>query len=276
MLSEDTKVDIRRHLDFPLAGLPYASPGSGAPNQGVDTRFASGMASYRYFQIWPLVEWRLDSLSAAEESRITGLAYGAVKVVAGVAAGDQVSVTLSGGGLGSPVTLTHVAASGDTPLGIVNALAVAGLGNATLLSAGFQVQAPWGTGPYAQSASPLPQVTFTNPQAFSVSTAFTGTTAIAVLSSGGPSPPQATVDATTSPPTVLNGFVPILNFLEAAVAGAHQNLDTIRADVWTARHDEIRQRIALYTWYRHRFAQFLWAKLGMPTGFGNTTLAVAI
>jgi len=231
------KSDVRRHLGYPVIGLPN--------NQ----QLGSGNAGYRFFAVWGQLEYRLNNLNADEEARLTGYAYGALALIGNNPnPGDTISVTFTGGGLAAPVTLTATAQPGDTPLIFLNRLAALGATNPQLQNAQYRAVTPFQSGIYSYAQTPLPEIAFTNPAGFTMSTSFTGATAPQVTANGALLPPSASLDGINT----IWGYLPILNGLENALLGTSQNLDTAKADVWTARANELGQRRSMYIgWTRH-------------------------
>jgi hypothetical protein len=239
-------------------GLLKNSPAGGS--------LASPFVGYRFFQTYGRLEWKLNNLNADEEARLVGLAYGAVALIGpNPNVGDQVSITLSGGGIASPQTLTATASGGDAPANLTLKLAAAGAGNAVLQAASVLAVSPFGTGPFNQNEMPLAEVAFEAPTAFTLSNP-TGT---GVLT------PQITADGTFLPPTTsldgsttLWGYINILDGLESAHASTSQNLDTQRAGPWYGRTNEAGQRLALYKNWQIKLSRFLEIPLynGTPEG----------
>lgn len=229
----------------------------------------SGFVGFRFFQADGRLEYRFQNLAPDEESRLVGLAFGSAMLIGNTIAGDVVSVTLSGGPLSSPVTISVMAGATDTPLSLARALAAAAMLNVTLTAAKFQAVAPYGTGPYAQNAIPVPEVAFTNPQNFTMTATGTGQTGIAVnLDGGQPLNPALSIRVMGNT-TTYYGYLSILDQLENAVGGATQNLDTLKADVWTARNDEVEQRERLYQNWRVRLSHYLGVQLFEETPEGR-------
>jgi hypothetical protein len=277
-LTPSQKVNIRRHMRFPVAGLARSSPYGAA--------FASGTISYRFFDIYGQMEYRLNNLDPAEEATVVGSYYGSVIIIGNPEVNDQISFSISASGMPAQTVSYTVQPAGNLPnpngaqnpvqvsQGLVNSI----LQNTVLLNNQFTALSPLGIGPFAQYSPTLvnpnleqsglsmgtPGLAVTN-----ISTAYQianlsvvnqpGSTLSAFIELNGSSklPPISTVDPTTNPPTVLNGYLPILDYLEGALAGATQNLDTWKADVWTARGTELDERLALYMWWIFHLADFL-------------------
>jgi hypothetical protein len=253
-LTTAQKSDCRRHLKYPVVGLIKTSTAGGS--------LASGAAGYRFFQAYGFLEYKLNNLNPDEEARLLGLAYAAIALLGPQPnPGDTVSVTLSGGPISSPQTLTATAGApapgADMRINLVNALAAACAANTVLQAAGILGVSPYGAGPYSQNAVAIPEISFNCPQAFSISASGVGLNVPQVTATGALLPPTTTAADGT---TVLYGYIPILNSLEGDYYGTSQNLDTIKADVWTGRNNELGQRRALY----ENLVQLLSDFLGTP------------
>ncbi len=247
MLTAAQKSSIRRHLDYPVVGLLKSSPAGGS--------VASAFVGYRFFQTYGRLEWKLSNLNADEEARLVGLAYGAIALVGpSPNIGDQVSITLQGGAIATPQTLTAVAAAGDSAPTLTLKLAAAAAANTTLQAAQVLAVSPFGTGPFNQNELPLAEVAFEAPAAFEiVNPSGTGVLVPQITAQGGFLSPTASVDGVNT----LFGYLPILDALEGAWASASQNLDTIKAGPWLGRNNEIGQRLALYRNWQIRMSRFL-------------------
>lgn len=256
------KSDVRRHLRYPVAGLVRASTAGGT--------LASGSIGYRWLQSYAFLEYKLNNLNPDEEARLTGAAYGAIAFTGPQPQqGDTVTVTLSGGGLTAPQTLTAVApapSANDGRITIVNLLAAAGGSNAAMQVAEIQAISPYGTGAYSQNAVPFPEIAFTAPQAFTLAATGSGVTYPQITANGALLSPSASLDGTTT----IYGYLTILNGLEAAFAGSSQNLDTAEASVWKGRMNEIGQRMSLYRMWQANLSDFLGVRIN-PHRFNNAS-----
>ena len=251
-LTISQKSTLRRHLGYPVVGLPVLNPAGGS--------FYDGAVGYRWNQAYAFLEYRMQTLNPDEEARLTGNAYGSVLVQGNTQVGDTVSITLSGGGLVTPITLTYTATSQDTALTIAFEIGNLVNQNATLVGNGFYGLAPYGTGPfnYRPNLAPLSEVTVQNSVAFVLSATSTGSTSAAVTTDGSQLHPSAVMsDPLSNIRTRYWGYLNILNALESAVGSASDDLDTLKADVWSARPDEIAQRERLYKNWRWRLSKFL-------------------
>jgi hypothetical protein len=256
------KSDIRRHLRYPPAGLYRVSVSGG-------TLAGATSVGYRYLDVYGMMEWRMNNLDANEEARLTGRAYGSLAFQGPTPnVGDTLTVTFSGGGLSSAVSLTLtvtaamlVSPNGLSPLyfnannglNFCSALAALVATNSTLTSAGFVAIAPFGTGPFTQTAIPIPQIEFTNPAPFTLSVSFTGLMSAVITSNG------ALLDPSIQPGTTnpIWGYLPILNYLENAYGSASQDLSIKQADVFFARPTELSERLSLYQIWAQRLGEFI-------------------
>lgn len=258
MLLDSQKVQVRRHLGYPVMGLYKISPAGGT--------LGSAAAGYRFFQSFSFLEYKMNNMMPSEEASLLGYAVGSLALVGPQPnIGDTLSLTITGGGLSSPVTVstTAPAVSGNpmTDMRLVMCNGIAGqiAQNASLQALGFRGYTPFGTGPFSQNAIPIPEVSIAAPAEFTLA---------ASVNTGSPLAPQIGDTGTFVPPyasldgvTTIYGFIPILNGLEAAHAGASQDLDTSRADVWFARSDEIAQRTSLYRMWQMRMSDFLGVRI---------------
>lgn len=268
-LSMSEKSSITRHLRYPVLGMQTTNTSGGS--------LAVGTAiSYRYTQVYGMLAWRMANLAANEECRITGRAYGALSFIGPTPnIGDTSVITISGGGLASPVQLTLVATAGlinaAAPQGIQAALAAQyfnaniGLGlaaqvaflvatNPALVAAGFVSNAPYGTGPYSQTVIPVPEVNITGPASFSISVVNNGLMAVQVIASGELLPPTMSPNQLSQP---LYGFLPILDFLESQYANSTNILQIDTADVFKARKTVLAESFSLYQTWCMRLGEFL-------------------
>lgn len=256
-LTDAQKTNLRRHLDVPVAGRSLQSTAAGT--------LANANAGYRYLDAWGQLEYRMNQLNPDEESRLLGQPAGLVGIagVNTITIGTTFQLQISGGGLGSPVTVSYTSVAGDTFLTVLTNLAGAINQNATLVAAGFYAFNPW-TFQSANSIVPLPTMGIEN------TTAGVASFTLTVLSSTNPMltalqqglllPPYAVTDDSTIPVTTVYGYLPICDALEAAIFGATNNLDTSRADVWYPRMDEPEVRTKLYRQACQHMADFLFGK----------------
>lgn len=257
MLTDGQKVQVRRHLGYPVMGLYQVSPAGGTLGQAA--------AGYRFFQSFSFLEYKMNNLMPSEEASLLGYAVGSVALIGPQPnPDDTLFVTVSGGGLSSPVTVETIAPvspplNQDMRLVMCNGIAGALAQNAALAALGFRSYTPFGTGPYSQQAIPIPEVSIAAPAEFTLSVQINAGSPLApqVGSNGQFQPPYAALDGVTT----IYGYMPILNGLEAAHAGASQDLDTSRADVWYARSDEVAQRTGLYRMWQMRLSDYLGVRI---------------
>lgn len=232
---------------------------------------AASLAQYacdRHTQQYGLgLEDKLDNLPTEAEARLTGFAYGSVMLTGQEpAVGNTVTVTITPNG-GSPVALLVTAVSGDTRQTLADKLATATAANATLKAANvvaYSVKA------YGLSG---PEITWTAPASFTISTSISGNVGAPITASGSQLDPSAIVGKSQGQPVVKYGYLPILNHLEGAHAGTTQNQDTASADVWRGRGDELEQRARLYKEWREKLSGFLGVPL-MPGSSSYSSLSV--
>lgn len=245
------KSNVRRHLGYPVAGLVRNSVAGGT--------LATGAAGWRFTQAFGFLEYKLNNLNPDEEARLTGYAYGSLIFVGPFpAVGDSVGITLSGGPIASPQTLTvtYPINNGgqDGKLWFAQALAAACSLNPVLQAAGVVGVSPFGTGAFSQNAVPLAEVAFTCAVPFNfVNPTGTGIIAPQITSDGALLEPYTSLDGDNN----IAGYLPILNGLEGAYAATSQNLDTISADVWHGRSNEAGARASLYESWRGLMSDFL-------------------
>lgn len=256
MLNEAQKAAVRRHLKYPVAGLLRTSPAGGT--------LAQAGVGYRFFQAWGFLEYKLNNLAPVEEAMLTGLAYGAAALVGPQPnTGDQVSLTITPSSQ-APQVLTAVAPApqfiganqpADMRLILCNALVNAAIANSILQQAGLVGLTPYGTGPFAQNAVAVPEVSFSAPASFMITGASSGTSGLTpqITALGTQIEPSTSLDGVVT----VFGYIPILDGLLNAYGSSSQNLDTIKADVWTGRGNEAGARRSLYENWVQMLSDFL-------------------
>lgn len=248
MLSQSERKDVRRHLNYgAIAYKPH------------DGRMSTGF--------WPLqnyeLEKRLDQLAPVDEASLTGDFYGSLSVISDPLSGDTLTLTVTADVLsGGPEDVLVTAASGDTKATIAQKLAAAINGNANLKASGFQAN--------------VVQETFETQircsSDFDISVAFTGDLSAVVGLDGQRLKPDATMGAQNGQLIIVYGYLNILNYLESAQAGATDNLDTAKADVWTHNANEIRDRKTLYQQWQRKLSQFLDVPINTTAGGSNRVI----
>lgn len=261
------KSSCRRHLMYPVAGLIRVSPAGGT--------LASGAAGYRFTQAYGFLEYKMNNLNPDEEARVTGNAFAAVALLGNPPSpGDSVSVVLSGGPIASPQTLTAVFPGDigfDGRLWYAAQLAALCSMNTVLQAAGVIAVAPYGTGPFAASVIPVPEVAFTCPTSFSISSSGSGGLAPQITATGGLLTPSTSLDGVVT----IFGYLPILDGLENYHAQSSQNLDTKEAGPWKSRGNEIGLRTSLYRMWQQKFSDFLGTPLN-PQRFNHARTVGAL
>lgn len=251
------KMQIRRILRYPVAGN-ITGPGQ-SPTGGT---LANGFVGYRWFQAYGALEFKMNNLAPVEEAAILGLAYGAAAFVGPQPnSGDQVSLTITSTALSvSPQTVTVTVPAGPLPpypnatLNLIQSLVQAIALNPVLVAAGFVSLAPYGTGAFNQNAVPVPELSITAPTAFTITGAGTGQVIPQITANGVMLGPTASLDGGC---TKLWGYLAIITGLESAYAGASDNLDTSKADVWTRNANEVGARRSLYENWVSLFSDFI-------------------
>lgn len=249
-LTDAQKMQVRRHLKYPVIGLPSITPGGAS--------LGVGYTGYRFFQAWGLLEYRLNNLQPVEEAAVLGNPVGGVAIVGPQPnVGDTVSVTITSTSLVSPVTVTtppFAADGSDGRLTFCQQIAAGVSSSAPLSIAGFLAYTPYGTGPFSQNAIPLPEVGIESPSLFTLSAAGSGAIFPQITSQGVFVAPSTSLDGGA---TTIYGYINILNGLEFSYATASDNLDTAKADVWTARSNELGLRRSLYEHWVAMFSDFV-------------------
>jgi hypothetical protein len=249
-LTQEQKSSIRRHMGYPVIGLLKISPAGAV--------LGSASVGYRFFEAYGQLEYKLNNLNPDEEARMTGANLGAA-ILTGPQpnAGDTVSLTISSASLSSPQTVTTTAGAPngnyDMRLNLVNGLVSAISLNTVLQAAGVYSAAPYGTGPYSQNADAVPELGIVAPFAFTLTGAGSGNLVPQITSNGVQLPPVASLDGSTT----VHGYLPILDGLEGAYAGASQNLDTKKAAVWESRSNELAMRASLYKVWQIKLSEYL-------------------
>jgi hypothetical protein len=246
-LTEIQKSQIRYHLEYPNIGL--ATDGNGGGTLGSNV-------SFFFNEYQSILEARMNSMQPTDEAVVTGYAYG-VLALEGLDpnSGDILTLTVSGGTLSGPQSLVATAVTGSTKANMAAQLASAIARSAPLSSAGFAVLTPYGPG--SEVVDPEVILSLTSPVPFVMSVTFTGAIAATVVNPGSQlGGPQATVGKNQGTPIVLNGLLPILNYLDGAVAGTTVRQGVRKADVFTAAPNELEQREKLYRRWQNRLATF--------------------
>jgi hypothetical protein len=262
-LTEPVKTDVIRHMGFPVLGLYQLGAAGGA--------LAYGNMGYRFFGASGQLLYRLNLLRPLEEASITGLATGSISFTGqGPNVGDSFTVTLAGAFTGSPISVTITVPQAATPWTlntVASHLAAAFSSQPAFTAAGFFAVADYGASPFSQSQTTLPVCSILGPTGLNSFTltvsALTGTTVPQIALAGQPVSPFISFRQLGVINTVY-GFVPILNFLDAAYGGATTNLAVATANNTTLRQDELEQREEQYQRYRRMLAQFLGIPLANP------------
>lgn len=269
MITELQKVQIRRHLGFPVVGNPRRSP------VGSHT-LASGSIGWRFFQVFGMLEYRLNNLQPFEESIILGMATSSV-IVSGSQAilptglTPQITISILSGSVSE--LLSYTTQVGDTIWHVGLGLAAELLANVNLMGVQFNAASPSSFGNFSDVAKPpsieqpFPGIEITClTEEFSVAVVSDPPIILSVEPGGGTFiDPSAVLEKVK-----YHGYLPILGALEGKIASSSDNLDTEKADVWTARKDEVEIREKLYRIWRQKLASFLSIPLWENSGYDIT------
>jgi hypothetical protein len=248
MLTDIEKIDVRRHLGVPFAGL--ATSGL---TMGIRTIFQPGQ-----------LEFYMQNLQPYEESVLSGRPYGQVRIYGGaVVVGQTVTATVNG------IPCTYVVTANDvlspTPMqsvanGLASAVNLQG-GNNGGVFAGGAIVLPNG-GPsqlpafgYVTLVSSYPGTTFTlTSSATGGLTAFTSANGQVV-----PNPTSTFLDQNGSSVT-LTGYIAFCNYLQSNIVSASGNMAMLNAGgpgVAQLRPYEMKQRVELYNYWREQMGTVL-------------------
>jgi hypothetical protein len=275
MLSAGTKADIRRHMGVPVAGI-----NAGGVQLG-----------YRYDTKVGDLEYRMINLQPYEEATITGQPIGSIQITGMPAIGDPISITMTPPS-GSPVVVSYAVTNQDL-LAIENTPGF--LNNGPLYSVAQNIARAINLNPSPFMAAANPPVDISAAPgygptyaevllqaiadpSFTIAASATGETGAIVTNQGDSIYPQSTFSDYPGGPTLLAGFVPILNYLDSNVSSrANAFLSFTQADVVTFRPDEIGRRDDLYERMRQKLADYLGVPLfpvGQPiSGRGGGSVA---
>lgn len=242
MLSPSEKSDIRRHLGY----------GAVAVN-----RYNDAVGSLQQLQIsgdlYPL-EVRLRLLDATDEAKLTGACLALVSALGqDPIAGNSVSLTVSSPDLNAPETISYSVGSNMSRYQLAIQIFGLACNNANLAQAGFQFAGPF-QGLDDKNLAPTIEIKAPNP--FTVSSTFSGLTALSVIQQGIHLEPSAVVARRLGVDTVKYGYIPILNYLASAIAGVTRNADVAKAGTYS-RGRELRERKDLLNFWRNELSSFL-------------------
>jgi len=267
------KVEVRRHLRYPLVGSPISSNGnqsySGTMGQG------GGLIGFRYFEYMPLLEYRMNNISQPEDVALLGAqsAYfnafwtpASAKITVTAATpvtGETPSIQING------QTTSYTVAAADTA-----AIVAAGLANA--LNANTSLTSTVIAQPTANA------FTLTSKSLGALANTLTcigfGTASVAIAVTNAATAPSVTLQGGQDPPgpvwldtsqSVVQpyfGYIPIIRYWESQLTNAAGGMDTVKADVFEQRQDELAARHGGYTLWCKRLAQFF----AIPYGGAGT------
>ena len=257
-LKETEKTAIRRHLKYGSLGLRKDNVGGGTLSVGLGPWF---------FENWTELEIRMDSLSPIEEAQLNGLPYGLVSLQ-GPDPAAEASLTLqfTGSLFNAPenVTFTSAAAMSRIEFGLSVARTCAE--NVNLNSAGIQSVMPYGT--VSGVANQLSEIQFVAQTPFNIAvTAFTGIGAY-VFANGSVFPDvQSLINEVT-----IYGYIPICNKLYSLIGSSSDLMSVDKADVFTARKSERKERKAIYIEHVKDMADFLVNKMNPMSSSNRSNL----
>ena len=232
-LTEREKSAIRRHLKYGNIGLSVNAAGGGS---------LGANASLRYFSEWGELESRMNSLSPIDEATLTGNYCGLI-VFQGLDpdSGNQIVLHFSGDDLSSEQNITVVAA-GETRDQFALKVAAACAQNSVLNAARIIALAPDGR-KRSGIQNPITEVQLVAKTAFNISiTSQTGKLGGSVVENG---TVQTDVYQTINDVNIY-GFLPICNALYGLIGTASDRMGVDKADVFTARKSEYKER--RYAW----------------------------
>lgn len=239
--------DVIRHLGYPALAVNRSSPAS--PGQ---------VRNYVINSTLYALQDRLKELDASDEAKLSGACVGIVTLTGSdPAPGNTVSVTVSGSqDFSGSQTLLVTAADGNSKLDLTSALISALASNQTLVGAGF---IPGGafSGESILNPDSNPSFVLRAPDPFTLSVSASGlTTAFAALQGNYVYPFVTMPTGSGSTSEVVYGYIPILNNLEAALAGVSRNADVAKAGEYV-RGRELKERQQLQEIWKNKLSAFL-------------------
>ena len=252
------KSQIRRHLKYPNVGFAALSGQGGGGTLGTNE-------SMYALATFGMLELKMNTLQPCDEATLVGKAFASLGLLGFPPnAGDSVTVTFTNllGALGpltvSPhaLTVTCSAANAGSQNLFALQIAYAISTDTTLAVAGFQALTPYGPG--SNVLNPLVEIGITNTTPFIMTATASGAFAAQVENDGSVLPePTVQVGKNMGVPIIKNGYLPLLNYLYAAIATATTRLGTLKADVFSARQDEVAARRGLYEFYQRELSNFI-------------------
>jgi hypothetical protein len=239
-LTQTQRQEIRWHLEYGSVQLSVAVPGGG---------LLGANAGLWNFDSWNEIETRMNSLTPPVVSMITGYPIGSFIVQGEPNPGDTLAIQFSGGNLQAPITITQTAIAGQNRTMFALALSAAVSQNITLANAGIQPffaysqQDLFGGNTLENAENILTEVQFVSPVAFNLSiVSASGDVGASITANGAVLPnPQTTLNTVS-----YAGFLPILNALYGLIYTSSDRLAVDKADVFTARKTEVKERRQLY------------------------------
>lgn len=254
------KSQVRRHLKYPNIGFSAVNPQGGGGTLGTN-QSAYATASFG------LLELKMNSLQPCDEATLIGKAFGSINLLGFTPnSGDTVTLVFSNlTGITGPLPsgsnpYTKIVTCGSAEVGSLNLfgleIALAISQDTVLASAGFQALTPYGPG--SDVLNPMIEIGITNIQTFNLTAAASGAFSAGIMDNGNVMPdPTVQVGKSAGVPVIVNGYLPLLNYLYGAIATATTRQGTLQADVFKARQDEVPARRKLYEFYQHELANFI-------------------
>lgn len=238
--------DIRRHLGYPAQAVNRSRLGS-----------LSEIRNYGLNQTLMQLDSRLAEMDVTDEAKLTGACLGVV-LLTGLDpyAGNTVSIGVMSADFVGARTLTATASTNLTKLGLASQLLAALSQDQTLVGAGF---IPGGAFQGSSVLNPdlNPSFILRAPNPFALAASSSGATTAFVSLQGGHVFPQAPVSTNADgTENVLYGYLPILNYLESAIAGVTRNADVAKAGGYV-RGRELRERKELQEIWKNKLSNFL-------------------
>lgn len=263
-LTTGQRVEIGRHLKYPMIGAPAVT--SGGPPYTSTFGQAGGLLGFRYFEFYPLLLFRLANMSQNEEVSIVGSQspffgqfYTAASAIVTITAPTPVSgdgITVQINGQPAQTTFTGI----DTQTTIASKVANAINANASLSAVVI-----------AQANGAVVTVTALaiggRANSLSITAFVQGTSATVAVTSGGL--PTNTLQGGQDPPGPVwvdpadfvvqpyFGYLPIIRYWESQLSNAASGMDTVQAAVFHQRQDEFAARMGGYETWCKRLAQFI-------------------
>jgi len=263
-VTTDQESEIRRHMGYPLIGSP-SNVSAGPPYTNTMGQ-AGGLLGFRFFEFYPLLQYRIRNISTDEDVQILGAQSAFFSLYQGFAqaqisltggppvAGDFVTAQING------VASTYTFIAADT-LNLVATGLAAAINTQPTLSP-VVVALPQGPNVIIQARAFGPEANALTIRAFSsqsvtVSTVQVGTsTTTTALTGGKRVPGPLWLDPSSLVAQPIYGYLPIIQYCESQITNSASGMDTVKADVFHQRQTELAAREGLYRLWCKKLAQF--------------------